>query len=61
MLLGNLGYMGKEMFIMQRIGRWEITPNADMDVVHAYNNVHVGYRVQVKWGIGGLKRKWEGS
>jgi len=27
--------MGEEMFIMWRIGRSEIAPNADMDVVHA--------------------------
>ncbi len=45
------------MFIMRRIGRWEITPNADMDIVHAYNKMHVGYIVHVEWGIGGLKRK----
>jgi hypothetical protein len=43
---------------MQRIGRWEITPNAGMDVVHACNKMHVNYRVQVEWRIGGLKRKW---
>jgi hypothetical protein len=37
--------MGEEMFIMWRIGRWEIAPNVDMDVVHAYNKMHVVYRV----------------
>jgi hypothetical protein len=29
-----------------------------MDIVHANNKMHVGYRVHVEWGIGGLKRKW---
>jgi hypothetical protein len=44
-LLGDPRYMGKKMFIMQRIGRREITPNANMDVMHAYNNMHVSYRL----------------
>jgi hypothetical protein len=26
--------------------------------MQAYNKKHVGFRVQVEWGIGGLKRKW---
>ncbi len=47
------------MFIMWRIGRQEIILNANMDAVHAYNKMHVGYMVQVEWGIGGLKRKWK--
>ncbi len=47
------------MFIMRRIGRQEIVPNVDMDIVHAYNKMHVGYLVHVEWGIGGLKRKWK--
>jgi hypothetical protein len=50
--------MGKEMFIMRRIGRQEIVPNVDMDIMHPYNKMHVGYLVHVEWGIGGLKRKW---
>jgi hypothetical protein len=49
--------MGKEMSIMQRIGRWEITLNVDMDAIHAYTKMHIGYRVHVEWGIRGLKRK----
>jgi len=32
-----------------------------MDAMHAYNKIHVGYRVHVEWGIGGLKRNEEGS
>jgi hypothetical protein len=51
--------MGKEMFTMQRIGKWEITLNIDMDAMHAYTKMHVDYRVHVEWGIGGLKRKWK--
>ncbi len=34
-LLGDLKYMGEEMFIMWRIGRWKIAPNANMDAMHA--------------------------
>ncbi len=46
------------MFIMQRIGRRKIAPITYMDIMHAYDNMHVGYRVHVEWGIGRLKRKW---
>jgi hypothetical protein len=51
--------MGEEMFIIQRIEKQELAPNANMDAMHAYNNMHVGYKVQVEWDIvQGLKRKW---
>jgi hypothetical protein len=30
----------------------------NLDVIQAYNKTHVGYQMQVEWGIGGLKRKW---
>jgi len=26
--------------------------------MHAYNKMHVNYKVQIEWGIGGLKHKW---
>ena len=26
-------------------------------VVDAWNKMHVGYRIQVEWGIGGLKQR----
>jgi hypothetical protein len=52
--------MGKEMFMMWRIGKQELTPNVNMNAMHAYNNMHVGYKVQVEWHIvQGLKRKWK--
>jgi hypothetical protein len=57
-LLGDPSYLGEEMFIMRRIGRCEIGPNADQDVIKAYNKIHAGYGVRVEWGISGLKRKW---
>jgi hypothetical protein len=28
--------MGEKMFIMWRIGRWKIAPNANMDAMHTY-------------------------
>jgi 3-methyladenine DNA glycosylase/8-oxoguanine DNA glycosylase len=58
-LLGNPSYLRKEMFIMRRLGRWEVGPNVDENVIKAYNKMHVGYKVQVEWEIGGLKRKWK--
>lgn len=44
---------------MRRLGRWEVGPNVDENVIKAYNKMHVGYKVQVEWEIGGLKRKWK--
>jgi hypothetical protein len=32
--------------------------DVDHNVVQTYNMMHVRFRVQVEWGIGGLKRKW---
>ncbi len=58
-LLGYPSYLGEEMFIMKRIRRHEIGLNADQDTIKAYNKMHVGYRVWVEWGIGGLKREWK--
>jgi len=50
--------MDEEMFIMWKIGWWELTPDVDHAIVWAYNKMYAGFRVQVEWGIGGLKRKW---
>ncbi len=41
LLLGDPRYMGEEMFTLRRIGRHDIAPNANMDIVHAYNKMHV--------------------
>ncbi len=51
-ILGDLGYMGQEMFIMWRIGRRKIAPNANMDWVHVYDmdGMHA-CRLQ---GVGGM-------
>jgi len=57
-LLGDPGYVGEDMFIMRRIGRRETVEDGEMSVIDAFNSMHAGYRVQVEWGIGGLKRKW---
>ena len=27
-------------------------------VVDAWNKMHARYRIQIEWGIGGLKQKW---
>lgn len=50
-LLGDRGYMGEETFVMCWLGRWEIAPRHDLEVVHAYNKMHEGYKVWVEWGI----------
>jgi hypothetical protein len=49
--LGGQGYMGEEMFVMRRLGRWELAPRHDLEAVHAYNKMHEGYKLRVEWGI----------
>ncbi len=58
--LGDLGYLGEEMFIMRTMGRWgwELPLDVDHGAFHAYNKRLVGFKVQVEWKIGGLKWKW---
>jgi hypothetical protein len=52
--------MGKKLFIMWRIEKRKLAPNANLDAMHVYNKMHVGYRVQVEWDIvQGLKTKWK--
>jgi hypothetical protein len=43
--LRDHGYLGEEMFVMWRIGRREISFNADQDVIKVYNKMHVGYKM----------------
>jgi hypothetical protein len=50
--------MGEGMFIMRRIGQQEFVVDANHDVVQTYNKMHVGFKVQMEWGISGVKRKW---
>jgi len=51
--------LNEKMFIMRRVGRCEIGPNDESNVIKAYNKMYVGYKMWVDWGIGGLKRKWK--
>jgi hypothetical protein len=39
---------------MQQFGRWRFSPIHALDAMHAYSKMHVGYGVQVEWGIGGF-------
>jgi hypothetical protein len=45
------------MFIMKRMGRRDLPSNVNHGAIHVYNKMHVGFKVQVEWGIGGLKQK----
>ncbi len=58
-LLGNLNYLGEEMFIRCWLGRCELAPRHDLDVVNAFDKMHVGYKIRMEWGIGGLKHMWK--
>jgi hypothetical protein len=54
-LLGDPGYNSANMFVMRRIGAYEISLNGNAAAIHAYNMVHAGRRIKLEWGIGGLK------
>jgi hypothetical protein len=41
-LLGNLKYMGKDMFVMRHIGKCELAPGANLVAIVAYKKMHVG-------------------
>ncbi len=43
---------------MKRIGKCEVAPTIDYDLIKAYNIMHVKYGMQLEWGIGDLERKW---
>jgi hypothetical protein len=60
-LLGDPGYMGEVVFIMRRVDRREIPADAEeeLSAIDAFNKMHAGYRIQVEWGIGGMKRKFK--
>jgi hypothetical protein len=44
--------MGEEMFVMQQLGKHDFAPGHDLNVMHAYNNKHVGYKSAS--GVGNL-------
>jgi len=41
----------------ERIGRWEVVPNSNLDAIQTYNKMHAGYLVQMERDRS-LKRKW---
>jgi DDE superfamily endonuclease len=58
-VLGDPGYMGAEMYILRRIDRREQPQHENGDLVaEAFNRRHASKRVQVEWGIGGLKSRF---
>ena len=54
-ILGDSGYVGTKMFILRRIQGQEMGANIQQPVVDVKNKMHAEYRIQEKWGIGGLK------
>ena len=53
--LGDHGYHGDNMFIMQHLGQVKHSPDMDEGALTAYNKMHARYQVGVEWGIGSLK------
>jgi hypothetical protein len=46
--LRDLGYLGVEMFLMKRIGKYEVALTIDYDLIKAYNIMHVKYGMQLE-------------
>jgi hypothetical protein len=44
--LGDFSYLGEKMFIMKRIGRCEISLNANHNVINAYNKCILGTKCE---------------
>ena len=42
-LLGGPEYKGLDMYIVWRLGRQEVRPDANNDAINASNKMHVGY------------------
>jgi hypothetical protein len=59
-LLGDPGYLGVDMYILRRVDNREVNAGAAGNpVVEAFNKHHAGIRIQVEWGIGGLKNRFK--
>jgi hypothetical protein len=37
-------------------GKCEFVLGHDQNIINAYNKMHVGYKIKVKWKIGGFNR-----
>lgn len=58
-VLGEQGYIGLEKYIMRGFNKverkaLELPPSP----TQTFNRIHASCRVQVEWGIEGLKMKW---
>jgi len=56
--LGDPNYMGEKMFIMHKIGWKKLVLNVNHAIMRTYDKMYASFRLQVKWGVGKLKRKW---
>jgi hypothetical protein len=54
-LLEDPNYMGEEMFVMWWVWEAQAYPLHDLDTWKTYNKMHTKYKIQMEWGIGGLK------
>jgi hypothetical protein len=51
--------MGNDMSIKHIIARHELVDDVDHNIiVKACNDIHVKYKMQIKWEISGSKCKW---
>jgi hypothetical protein len=51
--------MGEKIFVMHHIWSSKFALGINMDVIKAYNRIHLAYRyLKVEWGVGGSKHNW---
>lgn len=51
--------MDDDIFVTWWLRKHKLTPRHDLGVMRTYNKTHARYKMQMEWGIGGLKWKWK--
>lgn len=46
------------MYVLRRVDNREMTNTGNNPIVYAFNQRHAARRVQVEWGIGGIKNRF---
>jgi hypothetical protein len=53
---GSKIFGGINVHVMKRMKKQKFPLDVNHGVIWAYNKMHVGFRVRMEWGIGGLKQ-----
>jgi hypothetical protein len=58
-LFGDTSYLNKEMFIMRKIGRCEVSLKVNHDVINALKKCMLGIKCKWNRGLVDSKGKWK--